>query len=261
MTDVLRKKDLDFAEAKNVSLDIQTWNTSTSVVKLRGFTKQGLINLDHTPLTNRSKLSTKHQISGLPIAFKVLEQGGNAVRGMLYVRVVLRMGGMAVQTLCEGYISQNTDLSYERGGMATFEDSLSGRGVFKVITGTNPAANVEISETVPTNAIWKVHSMVFDLVTDSNAAGRRVHIRITDGTNVLMDIPFSTDQTASLTRKYTAYITSHIADSNDDDDINLGLPKDQLYPAGFKITTATDVRQVGDDFGAPFLLVEEWLQD
>lgn len=125
------------------------------------------------------------------------------------------------------------------------------------VAGTNPAAGIEISETVPASVRWKLISVFFRLVTSATAATRRLHFVVDDGTNKLFDFPVGNTHLASLTRDYTIAHVGNVGNGIQDDDIMQILPADAVLPTGFRVRTETTGIQVGDDFGAPQLWVEE----
>ena len=90
-------------------------------------------------------------------------------------------------------------------------------------------------------------------------ATRALHLRIDDGTTILLNINPATTQAASITDTYN-YIEggpkAAISVTNTAEFIPL---QNQLF-AGFRIFTATSLIQAGDDLSAPQLLVEEWIE-
>jgi hypothetical protein len=129
----------------------------------------------------------------------------------------------------------------------------------KVVIGTDPAGNAEVSDTVPAGKKWKVKSIWVTFVTDGTAATRAIELVITDGTNEYMRIPAGGTQTLTLTKQYnwieslgapTTSITGGSA-------IIQSLPPNLILKAGHKITTVTVNKQAGDAFGAPKYIVEE----
>lgn len=122
------------------------------------------------------------------------------------------------------------------------------------LTGTNPAANAELSQTVPAGEVWKVQAIRFTLVTSATVATRTVNLTIDDGTNQVWRSIAPATQTASLTRQYLwmAGITSDAGfDANND--IKLALPVNFPMAAGWRIRTQTTNLSSGDDFGAPLI--------
>jgi hypothetical protein len=138
--------------------------------------------------------------------------------------------------------------------------SLQLGGVSRVIPGTDPAANVEISEAVPANRLWLVRSVWAQLVTDGTAATRVVELVIDDGTQEFKRFPAVTGHAASLTRQYTwAPVGAGQAPPGATTTGMVGIfPPDLYLPAGFRIRTVTTNRQAGDNYAAPQLWVVEF---
>ncbi len=132
----------------------------------------------------------------------------------------------------------------------------AGDGV-RSITGTDPAANVEISETVPTNARWRLRALRASLTTDANVASRVAHLQFDDGTNLYYVAQGSQNQAAGATYPYNFGLGGankvFVTVAND----QVTLP-DLVLTAGHKITTSTANRQVGDNWTAPQYIVQEW---
>jgi hypothetical protein len=132
--------------------------------------------------------------------------------------------------------------------------------VLRSITGTNPAANAEISETVPTNARWRLLALQVSLVSSSQVANRELALTFDDGTAVFARVPSGFTHAASLTRVYSSF---HHAERNtqaQDTTKNFPLPRIDL-PGGARIVGVTTALQTLDNYGAPQLLVEEWIED
>jgi hypothetical protein len=75
-----------------------------------------------------------------------------------------------------------------------------------VISGTNPAAGVEISETSRRARARKLRSFAFTLVASAVVANRTPVLTIDDGANVLFETGTNVAQTASQTVKYRAAV-------------------------------------------------------
>ncbi|MBA7609565.1 hypothetical protein ES703_16756 [subsurface metagenome] len=125
------------------------------------------------------------------------------------------------------------------------------------ITGTDPAAQTEISETVPARRRWSIKSIFFHLITDVTVANRHVSLIIDDGTNELWRITCANAHPASCD---TTYSFAQIAATEALVDCACFHPLPDLsLPAGARIRTSTPLLKAGDNFSAPQLLVEEWI--
>lgn len=131
-----------------------------------------------------------------------------------------------------------------------------GPGTIQSITGTDPAAGAEISETVPANTIWRLNSIMALLVTDANAASRVARLHLGDGVTDFLIIPPKDTQAASTTLRYFGASFGYEASTNGSTN---AWPFDAvILSAGFTITTDTILSEAGDNWGAPQLSIEAW---
>ena len=172
-------------------------------------------------------------------------------------RIVSNTGTPAIPmtTVLAGYLDNVTLPAFP---YVLPEHSLNGNGRVRSIAGTNPAVNVEITETVPTGAQWRLLGFIAQLVTDANVANRQVTLILDDGTTTLWSSLANATQAASLTRNYN-YYPWYTLPAAAGTEIFGYIPPNLLLPAGFRIRTSTASLQVTDNWGAPQLLVEEWL--
>lgn len=122
----------------------------------------------------------------------------------------------------------------------------------ELITGTDPAANTEISETVPAGETWLLHSILLTLVTDANAANRTVRLSFTDGTEFEFYVD-ATAQTATqtVTRQYKPINNETVAGLTRVFDLNSNL----ILAPGTVISTTVTNLQATDNWGAPVFYV------
>jgi len=164
-------------------------------------------------------------------------------------------GAVSLHTLIQGYTSGRDVLKYPEG---QWGESTDGRGWIRSITGTNPAAGSEISETVPTGALWWPIALIATLVTSATVADRYASLILDDGTTTYVQMGYGTAHQASNSITYLwAVHTRREAVSNAPKLIP--LPDGIFMPAGHRLRTSTFGWQTGDDWGAPQLLVEEWI--
>ena len=137
------------------------------------------------------------------------------------------------------------------------DGAANGKGRIQSITGTDPAAAAEISETVPANTLWKLRALRIVLVTDANAANRGILVDLNDGANSYHRTRQPDVQTASLTRQYNYSLATYFLSVVNFTEFHNVLP-DVILAAGHVFQTVTGSIQAGDDYGAPQYEVEAW---
>lgn len=260
--------------------DVGVWSTGEDFLRVTSFSADAdtVVNLGirfqnhdrqtpqvygerHVPNTDRTAATSDFPLAtGWLQGLTVTAGTGAPLRGQTFVRVDLMRGRGAsatiLQTLVQGYVSAQNRRAWPP---AQLESALEGPGALRSIAGTNPAANTEISETVPTAARWRPLALSFELVTDATAANREVAIVIDDGTTTLFTSPSGFTQTASFTRRYSAAAAGAQTAPAQGTDRQILLPA-LVLPAGSRIRTVTTNLQAGDDYSAPQLLIEEHLE-
>lgn len=185
---------------------------------------------------------------------------GSANRGQCYVRAqVQRSTGtpaVKLHNVVGGYLSDDYSPSFPYGKI---EGPLEGSGALRSILGSDPAAGVEISETVPTGARWRLRAMRAVLTTDITIASRYPEIVVDDGTTVFFRSPSS-----ALIIADRAIGVSVLSNANFNyalsTDIDIQIPADLQLLAGWRVRTSTFGIVAGDNWAAPQMLVEEWIE-
>jgi hypothetical protein len=98
------------------------------------------------------------------------------------------------------------------------------------------------------------------LVTDATVATRTVNFIIDDGATTLLNFPGVTTQAASLTRAYNV-AEYGFQPSAVGTDIFFYIPFLVRLFQAWRIRTSTTNLQAGDDWGAPQMMVEEWIEE
>jgi len=130
--------------------------------------------------------------------------------------------------------------------------------IVRVFTGTNQAANTEVTETVPTGKLWLLQSVNVTLVQGATQTPLP-NLVITDGTNTLFTFPgLSSAMNASVTcaLKWGQYLTLSAGGANTS--ATAPIPGFLYLPEGFKITTVTTGIGANSDYGAPIITVIEY---
>lgn len=219
------------------------------------------IAFSHTPATDRSSSSSDQVMGeGWLQSLTLIASGGSPVVGSTFVRVdVVRGGGASstvLATLVQGFVTSGSRLAWPGSPLG---NPIDGPGRLRTVQGSNPAAGAEFIETVPTGARWQVLTVRAALVTDATVANRVVTFMFDDGTIDHWRTATAANQTASSS---TTYIYGLGATSvNQQGIIVMSAPASPLVlPAGYRIRSNTSNLQAGDDWGAPILMIQEWLE-
>lgn len=128
------------------------------------------------------------------------------------------------------------------------------KGRIVTVASSDPAANTEVSITVPARTIYHLIGARVALVTDANVANRTVQLTLDDGTTVWNLFPSPSTQAASLTYNYTyAAGASNVTVLNNN--VVVGLGQALVLPAGYRIRTLTNNIQATDNYGIMTLQV------
>lgn len=136
-----------------------------------------------------------------------------------------------------------------------------GNFAYKRIGGTNPAANVEVSEAVPAGLYWLLLAVQVALVQGATQTPQPILV-IDDGANVIAEFPGSSAaQGASTTCAYTwAANVPLLAQIGATPNIRSGGPLSSglILPPGYRIRTVTLGIGANSDYGVPSLYVVEF---
>lgn len=135
-------------------------------------------------------------------------------------------------------------------------------GEKRIVTVAQPAAGAGWAVTVPGGRQWRIQGATAQLVTDAVAANRLPIVTLSDQTTtwwrvgVDVNIPASTTQLLSLGAGPQVG-GSEVAGFP----ITLPLP-DMYLPAGTQLTVTTTAEDVGDQWSAIAVMIEEvWMDD
>lgn len=156
--------------------------------------------------------------------------------------------------LVQGYADSNVPLSWPGGILST---NLDCAGNIRVITGTLPAAGVQISETVPANARWNLLSITFSFTASATVATRLIQLILDDGTNVYGTFLSPASVTAGLSL-ITTFAVGVTTTTNATSQM-IAIVSPAILSAGFRIRTNVLNMQAGDQLTAPVYQVEEWI--
>ncbi len=227
---------------------VMDWNNVLRVVEQTLTTAA-----DRTQQVTRLRIPSGYLVSAAVIATAQAPSRGQSW-AVISIESTMPDGDVALMPLAQGYVT--ADLW--PGGK--YGDSVEGPGILRSVAGTNPAAGVEVIETVPTNARWRLRALRATLVTDGTVVTRTVNFIIDDGANTLLNFPGVTTQAQTLTRAYNVaeYGFQPAAVGTD---IFFYIPFLVKLLQGWRIRTSTTNLQAGDNWGAPQMEVEEWIEE
>lgn len=249
-------------------LDIESWNANASValtVYARLLDPSGQIQTlqwPHIPLSNRTRLEERFRLDeGFLISAFVVGTGTDWQHGETFVHLSLGRGGpitgIGTELLVADYVSA-TDVAVWPAGRAL--SSVDGGGAIVDYLGPAPGVGNEISQSLPTNARWKIWSVSFLLTTSAVVANRRVIVNIGSGGGTVYRAEASGVQAASTTRWYTVGAQGVLYAPGQDSYL-IPFPAAVLAASGASFFTTTANLQGGDFFWPQRYHVEEWLQD
>lgn len=136
------------------------------------------------------------------------------------------------------------------------------QGRIRSIALAAPAAGADYADTtVPTGARWRLISLWGQLINDANSANRRLAVTITDGTNDVLVSTGSFELVASVQADVVAGdLPPTPSGPASGEGLWIPLPRNLHLSAGWEIQMTTRNIQVGDQWSAGRLLVEEWIE-
>jgi hypothetical protein len=250
-----RPADFQFSEAKSPRLHIISYSSVAANCIVRGLTQKGLIHYPFTTNALRTAENWYIPLTEIPLSVLVLTTTTGIQRGITYVQVYLEITGVPVTLLTADYITTAQPISWPDGNISA---PTQGRGYIRTYQGTNPAAGDEITETCPTNSLWRIIAANYSLVTSADVGTRTSRLRILSalGADIFNGTPNDT-QLASLTRNYWWYDMAAIPAAWGSN--IFGQIPSLFITAGGSIITDTDGIFPADNYGPPIITVEEWL--
>ncbi len=251
----------------NETLVVNTWSSTAPAalaIVARVLTPEGQIHTSrwsHTPSTSRTQATTYHRLpEGCLLSLVVDANGAAYRRGHCWCQVGIQIGegatGVPHAQLISDYVTGTARLAWPGGQLRS---SVEGPGLISTVTGTNPVAGAEFTMTVPTGARWRLVSVYGYLTTNATVANRTVHLIVDNGSTSVCYVAAQTAQTASQDIEYTFGATLPSVATTAAASVN-PLPEQLHLVAAYRIRTFTTNLQAGDDWGAPRVLVEEWIE-
>jgi len=251
----------------NEALVVDTWSSTAPAplaIVARVLTPGGQVHTSrwsHTPNTNRTRATTYHPLpEGFLLSLAVDATGAAYRRGHCWCQVGIQVGagatGVPHAQLISDYVTGTARLAWPGGQL---RQSTEGPGLIRSITGTNPPAGSEVTETVPAGARWRLISLAAHFTTDATVINRFISWTIDDGVTTLFWEDAAQLITANIgmwqvfnttTQRHGSYSAPSQAPG----------PLAGVMSAGWRLSTLTTNLQPGDDWSAPQMWVEEWIE-
>jgi hypothetical protein len=136
-----------------------------------------------------------------------------------------------------------------------------GSGEFRVVSGTNPAANTEVSETIAAATYWEVVAVKLTMVQGLTQTPQPI-LLIDDGTTVIYEsFGSSAAQAASTTCVYTfaaGLALSGQVGTGANVHSHAPLPAGLILGPGYRVRTSTLGIGANSDYGVPVIYVVEY---
>lgn len=243
-------------------LRIESWSNSARVLLLRGVSGDLPFSFEHTTNADRSRAASDFTIDPYkfirPELLSVAPVTVPVRRGECYVRVTLLHEDKIIAVLSAAYLTDSKTITWPPG---VFESSTEGPGLLRTFVGTDPAAGAQINEEVPTNAVWKLKSVRASLITDATVVNRHAQIQVHDGTRQVWALTSSYDHIASSTVAYLGLPIGIEIMTPRWAQVTFGFPLDMYMFQGWSLRSSIEAGVAGDDWGAPVIQVEEWIQE
>jgi hypothetical protein len=251
----------------NEQLVVDSWaymGQQPLFIKLRMLRPGGYVDTsyyEHQPNADRSRATSYHHLAeGHLLTAMVLATGLTYHRGQCFVNVGLQRGKGAVgvyhHQLIAGYVTNCSALVWP---WAQIQSSVEGPGLIRSVAGADPAAGAEFSVTVPAGARWRLITLVATLLTDATVASRVPSLLLDDGATMFYRLKVETAQTASQNIMYNFGAGLSRTTTANWSSLN-PVPTNAALMAGYRMLSLTDFLAAGDNWGAPQLLVEEWIE-
>lgn len=252
----LTRDMLRFEQGTKFQLSVVFRSFVSQVITVRGATRQGLFTHAVAIAANNNETESLVALPDIPIWVSIVVAPNQTDVNSTYVQVGLKINGTLSLLMCSGYLYDSKGLSWPMSNIEPPLPSSFGRPISTI--GSAPAAGSNVTFGLPIGIVARIKSLHFTLTTSAAVATRRVHLSIEHFEGHTYEIWPSTDQTASLTRKYQFPSGISIDSATHDDDILCPLPSDLVLSGDSIIRTNTVNLQAGDQFTGIGIFYEQW---
>lgn len=247
---------------------IEAWNSASGVtVGVDGRWIQQGRNIDafaHRLICASDRTRTAIAVKlgvGYVLNLTVYAASGAPRVGQTFVRVSLIRGlgaaAIVLGTLLQGYVTARQGLGWPG---SPIESSIEGGGYVRTISGTQPGAGADFSETVPTGARWELLRVYNFLVAAVGGVNRAVYLEPIGNANLTAATMPAATQAAATTGNYTwGQNLPTLADAANAF-YQSSVPAVCILNAADSFRAATFNLAAGDQWNIPRYVVREWLE-
>lgn len=217
---------------------------------------------DHVSSSDRSVAKTEHALGfGALLHLTVFAVGGSPPIGQTFVIVqVIRGIGVAATvlgTLLQGYVTSTQALGWPGSPIM---NSTEGEPFIRVLSGTQPAAGADFSETCPTGARWELQRVFANYTASAVAGTRLVQFRLVQGGVVVALLASARDVIISESANFMWAQNLPVLAASGSDIRQQAIPDRTILNSGDSFISFTTGMLAGDQWAAPRYVVREWLE-
>jgi len=208
---------------------------------------------------------TFKRISGLPegylLSIGIGNLGNGCKRGQCYVSCAYTRLSFSTfsgsQVLFARYVESDPICGWPYPFIESPGDD---PGFFDSIAGSTPAAGADFVVTVPARQTWNVLSLQTNLLTNATAVTRAVELVIDDGLTITTIIGDNGGSDPNTQRIYCWTAGGTFLRSGIVTVTNNTLPLNMRLRPGSRIRSSTGSLQAADQWAAPNVLVQKWVE-
>ena len=220
------------------------------------------IQFELRPTSDRASTTAVFALTeGFLYHFQCRVTTGTVRRGEVYVKAGLQQGNndlaMLHTTVLADYATSDYEVTYPG---SPIRSPLEGPGFMRVVAVTDPSAGSDFTQTVPTNARWKLHAAGGTYTTSAAEANRVPALQISDVTTTIAVGTAANNVTASATCA-VGFVAGSSANVQQLARSNNPISPGIILMGGWTISGNTFLIATADTWTSVGLHVEEYIEE
>lgn len=224
-------------------------------VNLKAITRSGILNMNVITTADGKLSAGVTGIDDFPIMISASDPTDAFLPNQCWVNISLELNKDEHISLASGFVYIDKGVTWPN---ASLVDAVPGRGFITEVASANPAANAELTLTVPDGELWQVKAISTHFTADANVADRVPHFVFTGPGGLLIHTWAAAVFAASEAAFISCAKWGLISGVSNMDDFRIEMPSDIWLPPASTITSVTQNLQAGDDYTAMVVLVEKF---